>query len=356
MSCKILVINPGSTSTKVAVFDAEEKVFEKSIAHTPDELKDFERVIDQFEFREKVISSVLKENNFDVRELEAVVARGGMFPKIEAGGYLVNKAMIDTLNEGLASPHASNLGALIANKIAEPLGIPAYIYDAVTSDELMKTAKISGMPDVEKQSICHVLNMKAMARRVAKKYGKTYEDMDLLVAHMGGGISVSVHHNGKIIDCVRDDEGPFSPERSGGIPTLCMVDLCYSGKYTKLEMIKKIRGRGGLMGYLNTQDLRDVEAMIAEGDKHAEEIYNAMVLQITKGIGQLAPVLGGSYDCIILTGGMAYSKKLTQMIKEKVEFIAPVEIEPGEDEMGSLALGALRLLRGQEKAKNYVHP
>lgn len=356
MSCKILVINPGSTSTKVAVFDGEEKIFEKSIAHTPDELKDFERVIDQFKFREKVISSVLKENNFEVSELEAVVARGGLFPKIEAGGYTVNKDMIDTLNEGLASPHASNLGALIADKIAKPLGIPAYIYDAVTSDELMEEAKLTGMPDVEKQSICHVLNVKAMARRVAKKHGKTYEDMNLIAAHMGGGITVSVHHKGKIIDCVRDDEGAFAPERSGGIPSLDLVDLCYSGNYTKTEMIKKVRGRGGLMGYLQTQDLRDVEAMIADGDKHAEAVYNAMAMQIAKDIGSLAPVLSGNYDYIILTGGMAYSKRLTQMIKEKVEFIAPVEIEAGEDEMGSLALGALRILRGQEKAKNYVHP
>ncbi|MFV0517975.1 MAG: butyrate kinase [Aminipila sp.] len=356
MSYKILAINPGSTSTKIAVYEDERRIFEKSIDHTVKDLEKFDEVLDQFNYREEIIRTVLKEANIDLNTLSAVVGRGGMLPNMKAGGYIVNKDMLDTFREGLASPHASNLGALLAHEIAEPLGIPAYIYDSVTSDEYDEIARITGMPEVKRQSMCHVLNMKSVSRKVAKKYGKKYEDMNLLVAHMGGGISISIHHDGRIIDSIRDDAGPFSPERSGSIPLLYVIDLCYSGKLTKKEMIKKIRGNGGLKAYLGTQDCREIEAMIAGGDERAKILYEAQAYQIAKGIGELAPVLNGNIDYIILTGGMAYSKMMTGMVEERVKFIAPVEIVAGEDEMEALALGTIRLLEGEETPKEYVHP
>lgn len=357
MSYKVLAINPGSTSTKIALYEDETKIFEKSLSHSAKELEEFDDILDQFEFRENVILEVLKEENIEIDTLSAVVGRGGMLPNLKAGGYLVNKDVLDTFrDDSLVTPHASNLGALLAYKIAEPLEIPSYIYDAVTSNELQEVAKVTGIPEIEKYTICHVLNAKAVSRKVAEKHGKKYEDMDFLVAHLGGGISISAHHEGKIIDCIRDDEGPFSPERAGSIPMLYLVDLCYSGKYTKKEMVKIFRGNGGIKAYLGTQDMRDVEAMIEDGNEQAKLLFEAEAYQIAKNLGKLAPVLNGKYDYIILTGGMAHSKMLTKMISERVEFIAPVEVVPGEDEMEALAFGALRLLEGKEEAKEYVHP
>ena len=282
-----------------------------------------------------------------------MVGRGGLLPNLHAGGYLVNPHMKEALLGGQASPHASNLGALLAYEIAEPLGIPSYIYDAVMADEFEEIAKVTGLPDVQRQSMCHVLNMKAMSRKVAEKHGKRYEDMTLLVAHLGGGISIGIHKGGKIIDAIRDDAGPFSPERSGSIPLLYIVDMCYSGIYNRKEMIKRIRGMGGLKAHLGTADCRRIEKMIESGDERAKLLYEAQAYQVAKGIGELAPVVSGKVDYIILTGGVAYSKMMTDMIKERVEFIAPVEIMPGEDEMEALALGALRILRGEETAQEY---
>ncbi len=356
MSYTVLAINPGSTSTKIVLYKDEERVFERSLSHSSKELAPFERIIDQFEFRKDIILKTLEEEKIDVKQFSAVVGRGGMLPNMKGGGYLVEQPMIDTFNEGLASPHASNLGALLAHSIAEPLGIPAYIYDSVTADDLSPVAKITGMPEVTKQSICHVLNMKAVSRKVAEKLGKKYEDMNIIVVHLGGGISLSLHHGGQIVECIRDDEGPFSPERSGSVPLLDVINLCFSGKYSKEDMIRKVRGKGGMNGYLGTQDLREVEAMIEAGDKNAELVYAAMVDQVAKGAGGLATVVSGAIDCIILTGGMAYSKKLTQALSRKLDFLAPIELMPGECEMEALAFGAMRLLSGEEEAKHYVHP
>ncbi|QIB68941.1 butyrate kinase [Aminipila butyrica] len=356
MSYKILAINPGSTSTKLALYENEARIFERSLPHTAKELEPFEEILDQFEFRKKLILEALREANVDLQELSAVVGRGGMMPNMKAGGYVANEAMVNTLREGLASPHASNLGALLARDIAAPMGIPAYIYDAVTSDEMEQVARFTGMPEVSRKSFCHVLNMRAVSRKVAVKYAKRYEDMNILVAHLGGGISLSVHHKGKIVDCIRDDEAPFSPERAGTIPALELVDLCYSGQYTRQEMIRKFRGKGGLKAYLGTQDLREVLDMSQNGDKLAADLLEAEVYQIAKAVGQLAPVLSGKYDCIILTGGMVYSEELVEKIRERICFIAPVEVVPGEFEMEALALGALRMIDGQEQAREYVHP
>lgn len=350
---KILAINPGSTSTKVALYEGEEKVFSASADHTAEELNQFDEILDQMGFRTKAIYSILSKYKVDLSQLSAVAGRGGLLPNMQGGGYLVTETMTNAIYNDEASPHASNLGALLASEIAMPLGINAYIYDAVTSDEFAEIAAVTGMPDVKRSSMCHVLNMKAIARKVARKYGRKYEDMRLIVAHLGGGISIGIHENGKIIDAIGDDGGPFAPERSGSVPLFYIIDMCYSGKYNKKEMARKVRGQGGLKAYFKTSDCREIEQMILDGNEQAKLVYEAMAYQIAKGIGELAPVLRGELDFIVLTGGLAYSKMLTNMVTERVSFIAPVEIMPGEDEMEALALGALRILKGEETAREY---
>jgi butyrate kinase len=267
---------------------------------------------------------------------------------VNGGGYLVNEKLKNTILSGTLSPHASNLGALLADEIAAPLNIPAYIYDSVSSHEFREIAMITGIPEFLRHSQCHVLNSKAMGRKVAEKHGKRYEDLNLIVAHLGGGISIGVHEKGKIVDAIGDDSGPFSPERTGSLPLLYIVDLCYSGQYTKREMVRKIRGMGGIKAHLGTHDCRLVEKMIADGDEKAKLIYEAEAYQIAKGIGELSPVLNGEIDFIILTGGISFSEMMTGMIADRVKSIAPVEIMPGEVEMEALAFGALRILRGEE--------
>lgn len=351
---KILAVNPGSTSTKIAVYDDETELFCRSIDHSDQEFAQYEKITDQYRFRKDMVLSILKENRIDITKLAAVVGRGGMLPPVKAGGYIVNKAMKDRIINGPIISHASNLGALIADAIAVPLGIPAYIYDAVSSDELYDVARITGIPEVSRQSFCHVLNAKATARKAAAKYGKKYEEMNFIVAHLGGGTSVSIHEKGRIVDVITDDGGPFSPERAGSMPLLYIVDMCYSEKYNKKEMLKKLRGMGGMKAHLGTHDCREIEKMIAAGDQKAKMVYEAQAYQIAKGIGELSAVLSGKLDLIILTGGMAYSKMMTDMIVQRVSFIAPVEILPGENEMESLALGALRILRGEEEFSEYA--
>lgn len=348
MNDTILAVNPGSTSTKVALYEGEKLVFNDVAEHTDEDLACFQDIIDELDYRTEIVYSVLKKRQIDLTKLDAVVGRGGLLPPVNAGGYIVNDALKNTILKGNLYPHASNLGALIADHIAAPLGIPAFIYDAVTSHEFKEIATITGLPEYRRHSECHVLNSKAMSRKVAEKYGKKYEDLNLIVAHMGGGISISIHEKGRIVDSIGDDSGPFSPERTGGIPLMYMIELCFSGNYTKNEMRRKIRGLGGMKAHLGTHDCREVERRIAAGDQKAKLIYEAEAYQIAKGIGQLSPVLDGKIDYIILTGGIAYSKMMTDMIKKRVEFIAPVEIMPGEMEMEALAMGALRILRGEE--------
>lgn len=352
MSYNILVINPGSTSTKVAWFEGGKQLHSASIDHSSQELDRFSDILHQEDYRAELIKGLMQKWQVQPESLSAVVGRGGLLPNMKAGGYLVDEAMIQAIRGGKASPHASNLGALLAKNIADPLGIPAFIYDCVTADEFTEIAKITGMPNVRRESMCHVLNMKAVCREVAEKQNTSYEKLNLIVAHLGGGISISIHHNGQIIDAIRDDAGPFSPERAGSIPLLYMIDLCYSGIYNRKEMIKNVRGLGGMKAYLGTQDCREIEAMIAEGDEKAKLLYEAQAYQIAKGIGELAPVLDGRIDYIILTGGMAYSKMMTDMVAQRVEFIAPVQIIAGEREMEALALGAARILDG-EQVKHY---
>jgi len=354
MSYYILAINPGSTSTKIALYEDEKEVFTKTLEHSVEELAKYDNIQDQYEMRKDAVLSFLKEKNFDIKSLSAVVGRGGMLPPVKAGAYLVNELMLDTLKFRPAIEHASNLGAPIAYEIAKEAGVNAYIYDSVRADELIDIARISGMPDILRTSTCHVLNTRAMAMKVAKKYGKRYDEMNFVVAHLGGGISINVHEKGRIVDIISDDEGPFSPERAGRVPCGNLIDLCFSGKFDKKTMHKKLRGNGGLKAYLGTTDAREVEKMIESGDEKAKLIYEAMAYQVAKGIGELATVVNGDVDAIILTGGIAHSKMLTSWIKKRVEFIAPVEIMAGENEMESLAYGILRVLRGEEKAREYT--
>ncbi|MDY4561855.1 butyrate kinase [Peptostreptococcus porci] len=354
-SYKILTINPGSTSTKIAVFDNESEVFEKTLRHSSEEIGKYKNISDQFNFRKEVIENELQNANIDLKDLDCVVGRGGLLKPIKGGTYTVTKSMLDDLKVGVSGQHASNLGGIIANEFSNELGIPAFIVDPVVVDELKPVARISGMADVDRTSIFHALNQKAIARRYASEVGKKYEDLNLIIAHMGGGISVGAHEHGMVVDVANalDGEGPFSPERSGGVPVGSLVEMCYSGKLTLYDMKKKITGNGGLVSYLNTNDARDVETMIDNGDEKAKLVYEAMAYQIAKEIGACSAVLKGKVDAVLLTGGIAYSKMFTAMISESVSFISEVKVYPGEDEMIALALGGLRVLKGEEKAQNY---
>ncbi len=356
MEYNILAINPGSTSTKIAVYEGKEEKFSVSIDHPAKDLDTFEGINEQFPFRKETILSALKEKNYSLENLSAVVGRGGQLPPVQSGGYQVNQDMKRRIIEGPIVSHASNLGALLADAIAKPLGIPAYIYDAVSSDELKPLARVIGIPEIKRQSFCHVLNSKAMCRKAAEAEGTRYEEKNYIVAHLGGGISISAHEKGRIVDVITDDGGPFSPERSGSIPLIYIVDMCYSGLYNKREISRKLRGMGGMKALLGTSDCREIEKRIADGDEYAKLVYEAQAYQVAKGIGELAPTFETKPDAIILTGGIAYSKMLTSMIQKRVEFMAPVVIMPGENELESLALGALRILKGEEEVHIYKEP
>lgn len=352
---RVLAINPGSTSTKIAVFDNEEQIFEKTLRHSTDEICKYEKIADQFEFRKAVIEEALAEGGIEIKSLSAVVGRGGLLKPIAGGTYKVSPEMMEDLRVGVLGEHASNLGGLIANEIAAAAGVEAFIVDPVVVDEMNDVARISGMPEIDRKSIFHALNQKAVARRAAAEMGKRYDEVNVVVAHLGGGVSVGAHEKGRVIDVnnALDGEGPFSPERAGGLPVGDVVKLCFSGKVTLDEMKKKIKGNGGLVAYLGTNDARDVEKMIEEGNEKAKVIYEAMAYQTAKEIGACAAVLKGDVDAVVLTGGIAYSKFITSYISERVSFIAPVKIYPGEDEMIALAEGGLRVLRGEEAAKTY---
>ncbi|MGY0373470.1 butyrate kinase [Clostridium sp. JNZ J1-5] len=355
MGYKLLIINPGSTSTKIGVYDDENQILEETLRHSSEEIEKYEHIYDQFEFRKQVILNVLKEKNFDINTLDAVVGRGGLLRPIEGGTYAVNEKMLEDLKSGVQGQHASNLGGIIANEIAKSLNIPAFIVDPVVVDELDEVARVSGIPEIERKSIFHALNQKAVAKRYAKENNIKYEDLSLIVTHMGGGVSVGAHKNGRIIDVnnALDGEGPFSPERSGGVPIGDLVKMAHSNDYTLEELKKKINGKGGAVAYLGTNDFREVEAMVEKGDENATLIFNAFVYQVAKEIGKCAPVLCGKVDSIILTGGIAYSKKVVKGLEEKISFIAPITVYPGEDELLALAQGAIRVLNGEEEAKEY---
>lgn len=354
-SFRILTINPGSTSTKFAVFDDEHLVFEGGIRYSRGDLAPFATVIDELDFRKDGIIQALQQAGIDLTSLDAVVGRGGLLKPIEGGVYTVNVAMLADLCRAERGAHAANLGAMIARDIADAVHIPAYVVDPVVVDEMADIARFSGLPGCERGSIFHALNQKAVARRVAKKYGKPYEQLNLIITHLGGGISVGVHHGGKVIDIndALNGDGPFSPERAGGIPVKHIMKLCFSGEYTSAELDQKLVGQGGLVAYLGTNDGREVCRRIEAGDEKAKQVYEAMAYQVAKEIGAAATVLSGRIDAIVLTGGLAYDPLLISWITERVKFIADVTIVPGEDELLAMMEGALRVLRGEEAAKEY---
>lgn len=351
---KLLILNPGSTSTKIAVFEDETPLFTESITHTPEELAPFDHVADQYEFRKNLVIKTVEGHGVGLDSITGIVSRGGLLTPIEAGAYEVNDDMVWQLKNKPQNEHASNVGAMIARVLSKEYGIPAFIYDGITVDELLPINKITGLPVFRRKGMGHNLNTRAAAMRYAKENGKAYQDITVIVAHLGGGISVNLHHNGKIEDFINDEEGTFSPERSGGLPMFDVIKMCFDGQHSYHSMMTMVKRQGGLMSHLGTTDSREVEKMISAGDEHAKLIYDAMALNIAKNIAKCAPGVCGKVDAILLTGGIAYSKYVTEYIRKHVEFIAPVVVYAGEDEMLSLALGGLRVLRGEEQAKHYT--
>ncbi len=352
---KLLIINPGSTSTKIAVFEDENIIFEETLRHTTEEVCSFDKIYDQYEFRKNIIVSALEKNSIPINSLDGIVGRGGLLKPIEGGTYEVNDRMLEDLSSGAMGEHASNLGGIIAHEIAKEIGKRAFIVDPVVVDEMQDVARISGLKGIERKSIFHALNQKAVGRRYAKELSKSYNDLNLIIAHLGGGISVGAHEKGKVIDVPNalDGEGPFSPERAGSLPVGDMVKLCFSGDYSHNDVKKMLKGNGGMVSYLNTNDAREVEGRIKDGDKEAELVYYAMAYQIAKEIGAAATVLKGNVDGILITGGIAYDKNFVAWIEERVKFIGPFKAYPGEDELTALCEGGLRVLSGREEVKIY---
>ena len=350
----ILAINPGSTSTKLSIFKDEHCVVTSNLTHSSEDIKKFEKIYDQKDMRTGLILEWLKKEDIALEDLIAVVGRGGLLRPMPGGTYAITPKMLEDLKIGYQAQHASNLGGVIAYEIAKEAHIPALVVDPVAVDEIVDVARISGLPEIPRRSLVHALNIKAVTRRVCTKLNKSFENSTYIVAHIGGGISVSPVKNGRILDVNNaNEEGPFSPERTGGLPVGDLAKLAFSKTYTLPQLKKKITGEGGLVAYLNTNDGRIVDKMIEEGDAKAELIFNAMAYQIAKEIGAMATVVCGKVDAIILTGGLAHNKRLTGWISDMVKFIAPVELVPGEDEMLALAQGALRVVNGEEKAKIY---
>lgn len=355
MSVKSLIINPGSTSTKIGVFEDETLLFEETLRHSTEEIAQYASIVDQKDFRKQIILDLLKEKDFDIRSLQVIVGRGGMLKPIPGGTYAVSDDLLHDLKIGKQGQHASNLGGILAREIGDEIGVPSYIVDPVVVDELMPIARYSGVPELPRTSVFHALNQKAVAKRYAKEKGVPYESLNLIVVHMGGGVSVGAHEKGRVIDVFNalDGDGAFSPERAGAVPSGALIRMCFSGEYTEKEVYKKIVGSGGFNAYLGTNDMRDVAKMIDEGDTHADEVREAFILQVCKNIGSMSCVLKGKVDAIIVTGGIAYNKAVVDKMEERAGFIAPFTVYPGEDELLALAQGALRVLNGEEKAMEY---
>jgi butyrate kinase len=351
----ILAINPGSTTTKISVFFNDKEHYSETITHKIEELSRFNKASDQDLYRMEIIVKALRKEKINIQEIDAVVGRGGLLKPIEGGAYEVNEQMVADLKRGVLGDHPSNCGGLIAYAISKALGAMACIVDPVVVDELADIARISGMPLIQRKSIFHALNQKAVAREVAEKLKKKYTELNIIVAHMGGGITVGIHKKGRVVDVNNglDGDGPFSPERSGSVPIGDMVKAVFSGEYTLPEIKKLIKGLGGVVAYLGVHDLRNVEKMIQKGDGKAKLIYEAMAYQVSKEIGAMATVVNGGVDAIALTGGIAHSEKFTSILKKRTGFIAPIHIFAGEQEMRALALGALRALNNEEPLKEY---
>jgi butyrate kinase len=353
---EILVINPGSTSTKIAVFHNNIPVFQKSIKHSTEDLMPFKRVTDQYEFRKEIILSELAEAEIQISRISIVVGRGGLIKPIESGVYEVNQAMIDDLRSNVAVEHASNLGALIAHDLASRIpGARAFIADPIVVDEFNELARFSGHPNFTRVSVFHALNQKAVARTYATSIGRKYSDLNLIVAHLGGGISVGAHEKGKVVDVNQalDGDGPFSPERSGTLPVGQLISMCFSNKYTEEEIRKMVVGQGGLVAYLGTSAANLIEERISQGDAYARLVYDAMAYQVAKEIGACSVVLKGRVDAILITGGIAFNELFIQLLTYRIAWISPIRVFPGEDEMRALALNVLLVINGELEPKIY---
>lgn len=355
MAVKSLIINPGSTSTKIGVFEDETLLFEETLRHSTEEIANYASIVDQKDFRKQIILDLLKEKAFDIHSLQVVVGRGGMLKPIPGGTYAVSDGLLEDLKIGKQGQHASNLGGILAREIGDSIGVPSYIVDPVVVDELMPISRYSGVPELPRTSVFHALNQKAVAKRYAKEQGKAYDSLNLIVVHMGGGVSVGAHEKGRVVDVFNalDGDGAFSPERAGAVPTGALIKMCFSGEYTEKEVYKKVVGNGGFNAYVGTNDMRDVEKMVQGGDQKAAEVREAFIMQVAKNIGSMACVLKGQIDQIIITGGIAYDKVVVGGLKERAGFLAPITVYPGEDELLALAQGALRVMSGEEKAMEY---
>lgn len=354
---RILAINPGSTSTKIAVFQGTEPIFLKNIKHSSEELSPFHKITDQFEFRKSIILQQLEDADISTDIVRVIMGRGGLLKPVASGIYEVNERMIDDLIHSPLGEHASNLGGLIAHDLIKSIpGAKAYIADPIVVDELEPIARIAGHPLFERISIFHALNQKAIAREYAKAIRKKYEELNLIVIHLGGGITVGAHYKGRVIDVNQglDGEGPFTPERSGTLPMGMMARLCFSGKYTEKEVLKMLKGEGGLVAYLGTNNAVEVEKMVEAGDEKAKLIYDAMGYQVSKTIGEMYTVLKCDVDAILITGGIAYDKYFVNLIQERVYKMAPIHVYPGEDEMRALAMNGLMVIMGELEPKEYL--
>ncbi|WP_053364964.1 butyrate kinase [Bacillus sp. FJAT-27245] len=351
---RILVINPGGTSTKISVFDNHTEVFKKNISHTQTDLQGYKTVFQQYGYRKDLIIRTLEDHLFSLASFDCAVGRGGLLKPISGGTYEINERMIEDLQNAINGEHASNLGAVLAKNIADEIGVPAFIVDPVSVDEFQEVSRITGLSDLEKASWLHSLNQKAVCRKAAEKMGGKYEDYNFIVAHLGSGISVAAHNRGEMIDGSGGrTDGPFSPERSGGLPAYQLIKLCYSGKYTEEELVNKVSTIGGMYDYLGTKDIIEIEDRIKNGDTKAALIMDAFIYQVAKEISMYGASLYGEIDKVILTGGIAHSDSVTSQVAKRVSYLADVEVMPGEMEMEALALGALRVLGGVEAAKIY---
>ena len=354
MSYRILVVNPGSTSTKIGVYEDENLLFDKTLRHSAEELEKFDSIPAQKDWRRKLVMKALEDQGFDVKTLSAVSGRGGLLAPIRGGTYAVSDRLVRDCTVGVQGQHASNLGGIIAREIGDQLGIPSFIVDPVVVDELSDVARFAGHPLFHRTSIFHALNQKAVAKRYAKEIGKPYESLNLIVCHMGGGVSVGAHVKGEVVDTgnALEGEGPFSPERSGTLPSGALVDLCFSGKYTEQEIRRMITGNGGLLAYTGSTDMQELMRRAAT-DAKVREVIDAFHYRVAKEIGAMAAATKGQVDQIILTGGIAHGQETVDALKGYVSWIAPVTVYPGEGELLALAEGALRVLRGEETAKIY---
>ena len=356
MKGRILVINTGSTSSKIGFYDSGEKLFEQNLTHSAEEIAKYESVMDQTPMRRDAITDFLSERGIALDSIDLVMARGGLITPIQTGVYEVNQDMKDALKSGKDGVHACNLSALLADDIAQMVGCKAFIADPPMADEMLAEVKVGGLPEFPRKTLFHALNSRAMVRRYARSVGKTNKEVTVIVAHMGGGSSVSLHRNGLVIDTTDalGGDGPISPERAGSVPGFPLVDMCFSGEYTKAEIKKKLVGKGGAVAYFGTNDIREVIARAQGGEQACETFLKGFCVSVAKYIGALATVVGGKVDAIVLTGGIAHSKDITAEIAQRVSFIAPVEVYPGENELESLAENGYNILSGEEEIKEFI--